>query len=175
MGDVGKGFSPSAFGGRFEQEAHDGCSRSCRGKPAEIQALARLLVNEPDHRGVAKTLRQIRELATSNVLFSDIKIDCAREFWEATCLGDFENADAGFAEITHRRVHSRPKPPDKAISTIHKAKGLECESVIIMPCDAKTFPNTDDARCLLYVALSRAKRNLMLVVSRNNPSPLLDL
>lgn len=175
MGDVGKGFSPSAFGDRFEQEARDGCSRSCRGKPAEIQALARLLVNQPDHRGVAKTLRRIRELAARDALFSDIKIDCAREFWEATCLGDFENAEIGFAEITHRRVHSRPTPPAKAISTIHKAKGLECEGVIVMPCDATTFPNTDEARCLLYVALSRAKRNLMLVVSRNNPSPLLDL
>lgn len=175
MGDVGKGFSPSAFGDRFEQEVREGCSRSCRGKPAEIQALARWLVNEPDHRGVANTLRQIRELVISNALFSDIKIDCAREFHEATCLGDFENAVVGFAELTHRRAHSRPKPPEKAISTIHKAKGLECESVVVMPCDGKTFPNTDYARCLLYVALSRAKRNLMLVVSRNNPSPLLAL
>jgi len=78
----------------------------------------------------------------------------------------------GFAEITHRRVYSRPKPQERAISTIHKAKGLECESVIVMPCDGRTFPNKEDARCLLYVALSRAKSHLMLVVSRNNPSPL---
>jgi len=42
-----------------------------------------------------------------------------------------------------------------AISTIHKAKDLECESVIVMPCDARTFPDKHDARCLLYVALSR--------------------
>lgn len=28
------------------------------------------------------------------------------------------------------------------------------------------------ARCKLYVALSRAKRSLTLVVSQNNPSPL---
>jgi DNA helicase-2/ATP-dependent DNA helicase PcrA len=43
---------------------------------------------------------------------------------------------------------------------------------VVMPCDAKTFPDKDDARCLLYVALSRAKKRLMLVLSRNNPSPL---
>jgi hypothetical protein len=42
-----------------------------------------------------------------------------------------------------------------------------------MPCDAKSFPDTPDARCLLYVALSRAKSELMLVVSAEKPSPLL--
>ena len=41
-----------------------------------------------------------------------------------------------------------------------------------MPCDAKTFSGKDDARCLLYVALSRAKKRLMLVLSKGNPSPL---
>jgi DNA helicase-2/ATP-dependent DNA helicase PcrA len=175
MGEIGKGFSPSAFGNRFEQEARDGCSRPCRGRPAEIQALARFLVNEPNHIGVAKMLRRLSELLSSNLHFGDVKIDCHREFWEAACLGDYDNAEDGFAEITHRRIYSRPKPPEKAISTIHKAKGLECESTIVMPCDAKTFPDKDEARCLLYVALSRAKSHLMLVVSRNNPSPLLIL
>ena len=90
-------------------------------------------------------------------------------------LGDFETADVGLAEITHRRTYSRPKPPERAISIIHKAKGLECGSVIVMPCDDRTFPNKPDARCLLYVALSRAKSRLLLVVSRSNPSPLLEI
>jgi DNA helicase-2/ATP-dependent DNA helicase PcrA len=40
-----------------------------------------------------------------------------------------------------------------------------------MPCDAKTFPDKDDARCLLHIALSRAKKRLMLVLSKDNPSP----
>ena len=175
MGDVGKGFSPSAFGNRFEKEVRDGCTGNCRGKPATIQELARFLVNEPNHCGVAKMLRRLSELATTDSNFADVKIDCRKEFWEATRLGDFDTADNGFAEITHRRIYSRPKPPDKAISTIHKAKGLECDSVIVMPCDARTFPDKHDARCLLYVALSRAKSRLMLVVSRTSPSPLLTI
>ena len=45
--------------------------------------------------------------------------------------------------------------------------------VFDMPVDAATFPDKPDARCLLYVALSRARKHLLLVVSRNNPSPLL--
>ena len=45
MGDVGKGFSPSAFGDKFEQEARDGCTQIRRGKPAKIQELARILLS----------------------------------------------------------------------------------------------------------------------------------
>jgi DNA helicase-2/ATP-dependent DNA helicase PcrA len=175
MGVVGKGFSPSAFGNRFEKEVREGCTGNCRGMPATIQELARLLVAEPNHCGVAKMLRRLSELTTTDGNFTDIKIDCRREFGEAIRLGDFDTADSGFAEITHRRTYSRPKPPEKAISIIHKAKGLECDSVIVIPCDAKNFPDKPEARCLLYVALSRAKSRLMLVVSRTSPSPLLTI
>ena len=175
MGEVGKGFSPSAFGDRFEKEVREGCKGNCRGKPATIQELARFLVAEANHCGVAKMLRRLSELTTTDGNFADIKIDCRKEFWEAIRLGDFDTADNGFAEITPRRIYSRPKPPEKAISTIHKAKGLECDSVIVMPCDARNFPDKSEARCLLYVALSRAKSRLLLVVSRNSPSPLLTI
>ena len=173
MNEIGKGFSPSAFGDQFEKEVRDGCSAKSRGKPVTIQQLARFLLMERDHRGVAKMLRRLTELKQSDPDFSDIEIDCHKEFWEAVRLGSFDDLDAGLAEITHRRTYNRPKPPDKAISTIHKAKGLECGSAIVMPCDARTFPDRPDARCLLYVALSRAADRVMLVVSRNNPSPLL--
>jgi DNA helicase-2/ATP-dependent DNA helicase PcrA len=175
MGEVGKGFSPSAFGNRFEKEVREGCTGNCRGKPATIQELARFVVAEANHCGVAKMLRRLSDLTTTDVNFADVKIDCRREFWEAIRLGDFDTVDNGFAEITHRRIYSRPKPPEKAISIIHKAKGLECDSVVVMPCDAKNFPDKPEARCLLYVALSRAKSRLMLVVSRNSPSPLLTI
>jgi len=131
--------------------------------------------NRAQPRGVAKMLRHLSELVTTDSNFTDVKIDCRKEFWEATRLGDFDTADNGFAEITHRRIYSRPKPAEKAISTIHKAKGLECDAVIVMPCDARTFPDKHDARCLLYVALSRAKNRLMLVVSRKSLSPLLTI
>ena len=173
MNDVGKGFSPSTFGNIFEQEVREGCTKDRKGKPAAIQELARFLVADPSHRGVAKLLHRLSELRKTNADFSDIQMDCHKEFWDAVHLGNFETADAGLAEITHRRTYSRPKPSEKAISTIHKAKGLECDGVIIMPCDAIAFPDKPTARCLLYVALSRARSRLQLVVSRDNPSPLL--
>ena len=172
MVNVGKGFSRSAFGNRFEEEVRTACSKKTVGKPALIQGLARCLVEEPSHRGVAAVLQRIAELKSSETAFGNVEVDCTREFRDAIQLGAFETPDAGLAEIAHRRTYGRPKPPGRAISTIHKAKGLECDSVIVMPCNKQTFPDTEDTRCLLYVALSRARKRLMLVVSRREPSPL---
>lgn len=176
MADVGKGFSPSAFGNAFEAEVADGCTKSQTGKRALIQELAKFVVDDPSHVGVSRMLHRLLDLkASGHSILGDVEVDCLREFREAARLGEFETADAGFVEITRRRAYVLAKPPSRAISTIHKAKGLECASVIVMPCDNKTFPEKQDARCLLYVALSRAKSRLMLVVSRKNPSPLLIL
>jgi len=173
MNEIGKGFSPSAFGDRFQKETRDGCRARVSGKPAAVQALARHIVARPDHRGVANALHELATLRRSNSVFADIEVDRCNEFKEAIRLGGFDDIDTGFSEITHHRTYSRPRPPDKAISTIHKAKGLECGSVIVMPCDVDTFPDSPEARCLLYVALSRAKDRLLLVLSRDRPSPLL--
>ncbi len=41
MGDIGKGFSASAFGDDFEREIAEGCAKPRKGKPAAIQELAR--------------------------------------------------------------------------------------------------------------------------------------
>ena len=174
LNGVGIGFTPSGFGQRFERQPREGCTRPCTKKPATLQALARFLVDEPNHRGVAKVLQQLSDLRDRDPAFRGIVIDCHKEYWEAVRLGEFETTDRGLAEITHRRTYSQPKPPPRAISTIHKAKGLECDAVLLIPCDDKTFPDKPDARCLLYVALSRAMKRLLLVVSREHPSPLLE-
>jgi hypothetical protein len=130
-------------------------------------------VAEPNHIGAAKVLARIAELRTTDADFRPIQVDCYKEFHEAGRLAAFETAEIGFQEISRRRTYMRPQPPEKAISTIHKAKGLECKNVIIMPCDAKSFPDNQISRCLLYVAMSRASNHLMLVIPRSDPSPLL--
>lgn len=106
MGDVGKGFSPSAFGDRLVREAKEGCTGKTKGKPAAIQDLARHIVAEPDHRGVAKTLVWLAEYKAVVPVFADVEIDHYREFQEAVRLGDFDAAGDGFAEITHRRAYA---------------------------------------------------------------------
>ena len=175
IGSVASGFSPTSFGNRFVLEAQQGCAKPCNGKPQHLQAMARHIVECPDHRGVASALDHLRGLAANEAAFADVRVHHGREFAEAIQLGQFENADDGFAEIARRRTHARPQLPMKAISTIHKAKGLEFENVMVLPCDAENFSNTKAARARLYVALSRATRSLMLVVSKEKPSPLFNL
>ena len=74
------------------------------------------------------------------------------------------------------------------ISTIHKAKGLEWNNVIIHSCIMNVFPHfysrTDSAQLedarLLYVAMTRAKKKLTLLIPSvteygrpANPSPFI--
>jgi hypothetical protein len=171
--EIGIGFSASAYGDAFEREVAAACTASRRGKPATLQALARMVIAQPDHRGAAAMLARVRELIDIDPAFAAIKIDHHREFNDAIRLGEFADCEEAVTEIARRRTYSRPVPPERCISTIHKAKGLECANVMVMPCDARHFPDNPSNRCLLYVAMSRATQSLTLVVSNTNPSPLL--
>lgn len=172
---VAKGFSASAYGNTFCAEIRGGCNGKRTGKPATLQALGKMLINQPNHKGVACVLHRLYELVATDASFDAVKIDYPREFWDAVRIGRFDDPDVGFAEVSRQRTYSRLSPAAKAISTIHKAKGLECDNVLILPCDAEHFSNTAAARCLFYVAISRAKHSLTLVVSHSNPSPLIML
>jgi DNA helicase-2/ATP-dependent DNA helicase PcrA len=169
---VATGFSPSCYAKDLLAEVSSGCVRRRSGRAATLQALGRVILDQPDHKGAAKLLSRLHELTTVDPAFRAVKLDYHREFWEAVRIGQFDDPLEGFAEISRRRSYARPLPPTKAISTVHKAKGLECSDVLIIPCDAGHFGNSPAARCRLYVAMSRATRSLTLVVSRRNPSPL---
>lgn len=169
-----KGFAKSSHADRFLREAREGCVSSARGKPALLQAMAKELVDYPNHIGVSRCLQILNVLISEKAGgFTEIKIDYRREFRDAVSLGDFSDSSIALREINRRRAFIRPMPPDKALSTIHKAKGMECDHAIIMPCDRRSFSNSEISRCLLYVAVSRAKRTLTLIVPHDDPSPLL--
>ena len=53
MGCIGVGFSASSHGDRLLKEVREGCVRSTVGKPANIQEIARRIVEVPSHVGVA--------------------------------------------------------------------------------------------------------------------------
>ncbi len=174
--EVCKGFSRSSHGDRLAQEIASNCGKVTTGKPALIQELARRIRDEPSHIGVAKCLKRLNELVEAKTDgFSDVCIDYRNEFRDAIKLEQFAAPEEGLAEINRRRSFAHPMPPPKCISTIHKAKGLECDNALVIPCDKKHFSNSDAARCRLYVALSRARRSLTLVVSQTSPSPLLKI
>ncbi len=66
------------------------------------------------------------------------------------------------------------------VSTIHRAKGLEFDNVIIPNCNDGNFPyyssnseeQLEDAR-LLYVAMTRAKKRLIIIGNNHRLSPFL--
>ena len=165
------GFSDSAFADRLRAEISGGAAVKARGKPGLIQDLARHVVDQPDHRGVGRAICALVTLIKAEPAFQRVHIDYPQELWEASRLSEYADLVAGRAHLALRRRHIRRGPPPRAISTVHKAKGLEFENVLILPCDAKTFREKD--RRLLYVALSRATRALTLVVSQTSPSPLI--
>ncbi len=171
--DTCTGFSDSQFAGRLRMEVAQGCVKPAKGKPAEIQALARRIVCQPNHTGVGEFLRGLHSAIKARADFAGVHIDSPREFWEAVRLGRAADPQTGLAEQARQNAHTRRLPPARAISTIHKAKGLEAPNVLIMPCDGTTFREKD--RRLLYVAISRATRRLTLVVSRSNPSPIVEI
>ena len=172
LGEVAVGFQRSSDGKRLLREASERCTRSSRGHPKCIQQLASLIVEEPNHIGVSKCLAELARMRRMREgRMETVRVDHRREYWDAVRLGNFADLDQGLYEITRRRSFSHPVPPHKAISTIHKAKGLQCENAMVIPCDNR-FSSTQYSRCRLYVAISRPKRSLTLVLSRSSPSPL---
>lgn len=176
MGSVAAGFSPSSHGDRLLQEVRTGAARPTTGKPANIQAVARCLLNNPSHTGVSDSLVKIITLAKEAAAgFDTVKIDHRSELRDAVRIGQFAGPDEGFAEVSRMRSYLHPSLPKKVLSSIHKAKGLECDHAMLMACDKTQFTSTLYAKSKMYVALSRAKKSLTMVVSTSNPSPLLKL
>lgn len=173
VGATSKGFSPSSHGAHLIREVREGCAKRRSGKPANIQTLARAIVEDPTHKGVSASLAQLRDFVSANVAgFKETQIDRRTEFGDGIRLGEHATPDEGFAELARRRAHVRPQPPQKVLSSIHKAKGLECENVIIAGCGKKQFTETIYSRAKLYVALSRPMNSLTILVPSNEPSPL---
>lgn len=58
------------------------------------------------------------------------------------------------------------------ILTIHKSKGLEFDTVIMMAVDNEIFFGDQDAnRCAFFVGVSRAKRKLVMTYAKNRERP----
>jgi DNA helicase-2/ATP-dependent DNA helicase PcrA len=78
--------------------------------------------------------------------------------------------DALSREVTRRSHVSRV--PARCISTVHRAKGEEFDHVVVLHCSASPFPDDAEARRIMYVALSRARRSLTLIGASRAPTPL---
>lgn len=173
VGSIASGFSESSHGRLLLREVREGCTRTTGGKPGSIRTVARCIVDDASHTGVAAALCTIRKLVEERANgFEEVRVDHPAEFREAIRLGDFTSADEGYSAIARQRPHRRPAPPSRVLCSIHKAKGLECDNAVVMACDRAGFSGTIYSRCKLYVALSRARTSLTLVLPETGSSPL---
>jgi DNA helicase-2/ATP-dependent DNA helicase PcrA len=125
---------------------------------------------------VARALHKFTELVRAREDgFAEVTLDLKAEIRDAIQIGRFADVDEGFAEISRRRSFTHPQPAPRSISTVHKSKGLECDNALMMLCDKQSFSNSRYKRRLFYVGISRAKRSLALVLSRNHPIPFLTI
>jgi superfamily I DNA/RNA helicase len=58
------------------------------------------------------------------------------------------------------------------VMTIHKCKGLEFDTVVVLGVEEETFwADAESERCAFFVGASRAKRRLLLTAARRRPWP----
>ena len=117
------------------------------------------LRRSPKVAGYVRFLKRLEQLKTarqvSAILNSDDFADAKPAQAKALTTFDFSE--------TYAEVQQRVKIK---LYTIHRAKGLEFDTVFVQTADfAKPFAsdNPDESKRLLFVALSRAKRNLFLL------------
>ena len=170
------GFSDSKYGNRLVQEVQSLTDKPKGQIPPQLKKMAEFIRSEQNHTGFSLAAKHLRELILSGANgFSELYIDHQRELDDLIKLREYNDAAVGFYEITKRRSRSYPTPSRKALSTVHKSKGLEADHVFVFACDRIHFPATQEKRNLFYVALSRATESVTIIASRKNPSPLVRL
>ncbi|MDO8184695.1 ATP-dependent helicase [Conexibacter sp. JD483] len=86
---------------------------------------------------------------------------------------DLPTALATYADIV-RRAAMAPQPTDRGIflMTAHQSKGKEFDAVVVARFSEERWPDDEETRRLLYVALTRATRRWCFVAPDRSPSPL---
>ena len=127
------GFSNASHGDRLLQEVREGAARPTTGKPANVQeAIARRLIADPSHTGVAAALDLIRIFIEGKEAGFDTVIDLAPSSRydpsRPVCrpwMKPWLNA--------RKRSYARPLP-NEAFEQHYKAMASN-DNVLIMACD----------------------------------------
>ncbi|MDK0554242.1 3'-5' exonuclease [Clostridium perfringens] len=125
---------------------------------------------------MARTQRamQIYNTISSNLNIEDTQLENAIKCWtsklkssKANSLNDFLN----YIETKDAQENLKEGTSNINITTIHGAKGLEFDEVVLFNFDDFNFSSQGDVeetRRLLYVAFTRAKEKLNLYFSKQN-------
>jgi hypothetical protein len=119
------------------------------------------IYSQPNHKGLAAAMSLIRQAPPRDyvVRFTD-------HAWALRSLQHVEDPRGHLRNLG--RLRRRRPLARHVISTIHKAKGLEFERILLCPIDHHQYPDGPMGARLLYVALSRATRSIDLVTSSSS-------
>jgi hypothetical protein len=105
---------------------------------------------------------EIGKLLKSGLKYGDIVVLSTRRLSASGALGADSSGSFDLVDVTENET-IKLQPKQVAFSTVHAFKGMEATAVIV--CDIESV-NTDEARSIVYVGMSRAKSHL--VVLSNN-------
>jgi DNA helicase-2/ATP-dependent DNA helicase PcrA len=120
-------------------------------------------------RGPARSWRQCAVLARTNAQLDAIATACERSGVPSMRLGAEHSPASDLEADRGRRVASEEGSDAVVLSTIHRAKGLEWDSVAIIGLQEGVLPissattdaQLDEERRLLYVAMTRPETRLL--------------
>lgn len=114
---------------------------------------------------------QIGLLLKAGLKYSDIVILSTRRLKLSGALGADSSGAFEIVDVTeNEKIKLQPK--QVAFSTIHAFKGMEAVAVIV--CDIDTL-DTDEARSILYIGMSRAKSHLVVLATNKLRDQIVEL
>jgi hypothetical protein len=114
---------------------------------------------------------QIGLLLKAGIKYSDIVILSTRRLKLSGALGADSSGSFEIVDVTeNEKIKLLPK--QVAFSTIHAFKGMEAVAVIV--CDIEAL-DTDEARSILYVGMSRAKSHLVVLATNKLRDQIVEL
>jgi len=143
--------------------------KQATGKNAPLTAALDEVYSNPNLKGV---YRACTHFMAMDIL--GLRIQNPLAFRLLSTMSKTDHADAR-SELRERVVARQAAAPrmNRSISTIHKAKGLDFDRVLIAYCTERFFADDEISRKLLYVALSRAKNSITLHLPKTGTTPLL--
>lgn len=169
LGDTSTGFT-AGYRRRIDASLRD--DRIDYGRPHTVKPILdalSVLYESPDIFGAA---RVCRVLVAQMPPFLHVLRPAALRILSAILPGpndpydQLQDAVAGY-KLTIQMA-------DVVVATVHRSKGHEFEHVLISNVSVTHFPDDDDGRRLLYVAISRCRRSLVILVPSEGRSSLVE-
>jgi Nuclease-related domain/UvrD-like helicase C-terminal domain/AAA domain len=114
---------------------------------------------------------EIGKLLKAGLKYSDIVVLSTRRLSSSGALGADSSGSFDLVDITENET-LKLQPKQVAFSTIHAFKGMEATAVIICDIDAI---NTNEARSIIYVGMSRAKSHLVVLANNKLKDTIVEL